>query len=521
MAPAVASTSTADTEPPPEQAPLASQPEDQWLLSMTDRMSQFETTFKVPEGWENYNKEEFNFFVTDALAAAGINQSQLPEGWIPVIRWKARKRTRTLPNVPEFLSGTMYNYPRVEEPEDQWEWELSIHARIQNLTSDGTFEVLEILPPILINPIVAEWVPQDVPDDDDDDGWNREMHRRLSNLQSGSEISIKRDEEGHPVVASLPDLGLKESKEVGLPDIGGLPELPSISGLPDFSSLPNLPKLPKLPDDFDRDTSCANDDALASCGVPNLGIEVNRNDIPQLYLDNVPGAVPPCGVGARKKEAKKIQKEAKKKSEKVKKQLKKEADKHDAVAKKKKEKAQELRQSIDYCERKPEALQFAIDVNKKQPIEKEQCHTEDTEEEERKKEKKTSISSFAEAMMGVIMTDIKKSNEKAKRDAEAERAFRHASDTFFVQSSASTGRQSGVIGGFEAFGAAARAISEGGLRADNSGTQQHTMEPLYRPQYRPPSPPPPPPPSPPKSGTNIRMPYGDVLKSDAAWNLFK
>ena len=399
VAPAVASTSTADTEPPPEQAPLASQPEDQWLLSMTDRMSQFGTTFKVPEGWENYNEEEFNFFVTDALAAVGINQSQLPEGWIPVIRRKARKRTRTLPNVPEFLSGTMYNYPRVEEPEDQWEWELSIHARIQNLTSDGTFEVLEILPPIPINPIVAEWVPQDVPDDDDDDGWNREMHRCLSNLQSGSEISMKRDEEGHPVIASLPVLGLKESKEVGLPDIGGLPELPSISGLPDFSSLPSLPELPKLPDDFDRDieerfgnlltdTSCANDDALASGGVPNLGIEVNRNDIPQLDLDNVPGAVPPCGVGARKKEAKKIQKEAKKKSKKVKKQLKKEADRHDAVAKKKKEKAQELRQSIDYCERKPEALQFAIDVNKKQPIEKEQCHTEDTEEEERKEEKK-------------------------------------------------------------------------------------------------------------------------------------
>ena len=183
VAPAVASTSTADTEPPPEQAPLASQSEeDQWLLSMTDRMSQFGKTFKVPEGWENYNEEEFNFLVTDALAAVGINQSQLPEGWIPVITRKARKHMCTLPNVPEFLSGTMYNYPHVEEPEDQWEWELSIHARIQNLTSDDTFEVLENLPPIPINPIVAEWVPQDVPDDDDDDGWNCEMDRHLSNL---------------------------------------------------------------------------------------------------------------------------------------------------------------------------------------------------------------------------------------------------------------------------------------------------------------------------------------------------
>ena len=61
---------------------------------------------------------------------------------------------------------------------------------------------------------------------------------------------------------------------------------------------------------------------------------MNRNDIPELGLANVPGAVQTCGVGARKKEAKKIQKEAKKKSKKVKKQLKKEADRHDADAKK-------------------------------------------------------------------------------------------------------------------------------------------------------------------------------------------
>ena len=41
-------------------------------------------------------------------------------------------------------------------------------------------------------------------------------------------------------------------------------------------------------------------------------------------------------------------------------------------------------------------------------------------------------------MMGVIMTDIKKGNEKAKRDAEAERAFRYASDTSFVKEYASS-----------------------------------------------------------------------------------
>ena len=112
-------------------------------------------------------------------------------------------------------------------------------------------------------------------------------------------------------------------------------------------------------------------------------------------------------------------------------------------------------------------------------------------------------------MMVLIMTDIKKGNEKAKRDAEAERAFRYASDTSFVLSSASTGRQSGVIGGFEAFGAVSMAISEGSFREDNSGTRQPERERPYRP------------PPPPKRGDNIRMPYGDVLKSDAAWNIFK
>ena len=118
-------------------------------------------------------------------------------------------------------------------------------------------------------------------------------------------------------------------------------------------------------------------------------------------------------------------------------------------------------------------------MNKKQPIEKEQCYTEDTEEKEKKKEKKPSISSFAEAMMGVVMADIEKGNEKAKRDAEAERECRYASDTSFVQSNASMGRQSGVIGGFAAFGAAAMAISKGRFCKDDSGMRQPEMEPLY------------------------------------------
>ena len=47
---------------------------------------------------------------------------------------------------------------------------------------------------------------------------------------------------------------------------------------------------------------------------------------------------------------------------------------------------------------------------------------------------------------------------------------RYASDTSFVQLNASKGRQFGVIGGFEAFGAAAMAISEGRFCEDDSGT---------------------------------------------------
>ena len=57
-----------------------------------------------------------------------------------------------------------------------------------------------------------------------------------------------------PVIASSHDLGLKQSQEMGLPDLGGLPEVPTISGLPELpslSGLPDIPDLPNLPDDFD------------------------------------------------------------------------------------------------------------------------------------------------------------------------------------------------------------------------------------------------------------------------------
>ena len=233
----------------------------------------------------------------------------------------------TLPNAPEFLVGTMYNHPSVQEPEDEWEWELTIRARTHNLTSHDNFDVLEKLLPIPRNRMFPETVPQDVPDDDDDEEWTRIISARIRNLQSRSEILIERDDMVLPVIASSPDLGLKQSQEMGLPDLGGLPEVPTISGLPELpslSGLPDIPDLPNLPDDFDDLEEClgnlltfmrrADDDALASGGVPNLGIEANRNDIPELDLANVPGAVPTCGVEARKKEAKKIQKEAKKKS---------------------------------------------------------------------------------------------------------------------------------------------------------------------------------------------------------------
>ena len=306
-----------------------------------------------------------------------------------------------------------------------------------------------------------------------------------------------------------------------------MPDLPDVPSFPGFHD-----PIDDLTDHFNKVfldtpvTPCANDETLASGEILNKGLEVKRNDIRELDLQKVPGTVSPCGVRAKKKEEKKIKNEEKKISKKVKKELKKEAERHDAVVKQKKEKAEELRQSIDYCERKPEALQFAVDMNKKQPIEKEQCYTDNTEEREKKKEKNTNTPSFVSAMMGVIMGDIEKGNEKAKHDAEAERECRYASDTSFVQWNASKGRQSSVIGGFEAFGAAAMAISERTICEDDSGTQQGTTKPRnWEPCFEAPpgpSPPPPPPPQLPKpENDNIRMPYGDVLKSDTAWSIFK
>ena len=246
--------------PPQEQAPLASTEEDRLPISLTDRISALgQQSFWLPEGWKNFNEEEFDLLIKDVLAGAGINKSELPEGWTMVITRKNRKCMRTLPNAPEFLVGTMYNHPRVQEPEDEWEWELTIRARIHNLTSHDNFDVLEKLPPIPRNRMFPETVPQDVPDDDDEEEWTRKISARIRNLQSQSEILIECDEMVLPVIASSPDLGLKESKEMGLPDLGGLPEVPTISGLPELpslSGLPDIPDLPNLPDDFDDLEEC-------------------------------------------------------------------------------------------------------------------------------------------------------------------------------------------------------------------------------------------------------------------------
>ena len=200
--------------PPQEQAPLASTEEDRLPISLTDRISVLgQQSFRLLEGWKNFKEEEFDLLIKDVLADTGINKLELPEGWTMVIIRKNRKHMLTLPNAPEFLVGTMYNHPRVQVPEDEWEWELTICARIYNLTSHDHFDVLEKLPPISRNRMFPEMVPQDVPDDDDYEEWTRKISARIRNLQSRSEILIESDEMVLPVIASSPDLGLKKRKE--------------------------------------------------------------------------------------------------------------------------------------------------------------------------------------------------------------------------------------------------------------------------------------------------------------------
>ena len=96
------------TAPPQEQAPLAPTEEDRLPISLTDRIAALgQQSFRLPEGWQNFNEEEFDMLIKDVLAGAGINKSGLPEGWTMVITRKKRKCIHTLPNAPEFLVGTM------------------------------------------------------------------------------------------------------------------------------------------------------------------------------------------------------------------------------------------------------------------------------------------------------------------------------------------------------------------------------------------------------------------------------
>ena len=276
----------------------------------------------------DFEEEEFSSVVTDALAAAGVNTADLPEGWTTV---KRKKKVPTLPNLPPHLFVDKMASPRYQEPEDEWEWEIDIYWHHYNLTADDdTLDVLKKLPPIPCNPLFPEMVPQDAPDDDDDDdeAWTSEIYRCISSQTSQFQLAMdggkslnQHDEMGLQDLGGLSDLSLNQSKEMELPDLDS-------SGLPDLPDL--LPDLPHSPDDLEEcfknlltDTPHGNDETLVSGEIPNPDIEMHRNDIPELDLANVPGAVPSCGVGAKKKEAKKIKKEAKKITKKVKKQLKK------------------------------------------------------------------------------------------------------------------------------------------------------------------------------------------------------
>ena len=73
-------------------------------------------------------------------------------------------------------------------------------------------------------------------------------------------------------------------------------------------------------------------------------------------------------------------KEKKKKRKKAKKRLQTEAQMHLEEAKKLMEEALEIKEAIDYCERKPDAYNFAVKVNQKQPIKEEESHTDDSED---------------------------------------------------------------------------------------------------------------------------------------------
>ena len=151
-------TPTSPTEQALESPLVPQKEEDPWLLSITDHLEKLGDSFKLPEGWADLNEQEFNLVITDALAAAGIKKSDLPEGWMMVVRCRNRKTVHTLPNIPHFFVGEMHKHPRYQEPEEERGWEINIYWRIYNLTADDTFDVLEKLPLIPSNPIFLEMV---------------------------------------------------------------------------------------------------------------------------------------------------------------------------------------------------------------------------------------------------------------------------------------------------------------------------------------------------------------------------
>ena len=74
-----------------------------------DRLEEIGDSFKLPEGWADFNKKEFNLVITIALATMEIEKLDLPQGWTTVVRQRKRKTVGTLPNVPELFVGEMHS----------------------------------------------------------------------------------------------------------------------------------------------------------------------------------------------------------------------------------------------------------------------------------------------------------------------------------------------------------------------------------------------------------------------------
>ena len=59
---------------------------EEWLFSLTDHLDTIgPSKFKLSAGWADLNDQEFDLVITDALAAVGIETSDLPEGWTTVV----------------------------------------------------------------------------------------------------------------------------------------------------------------------------------------------------------------------------------------------------------------------------------------------------------------------------------------------------------------------------------------------------------------------------------------------------